>query len=58
MSPTLVSSKNYACLICYEGSCEVSGKVINELEYADLEQDKEYIVKVNEDSYVALFELC
>lgn len=52
------SSKYYACLICYEGSCEVNGKIINELEYADIQQNKEYNVKVNEDSYVALFELC
>ena len=37
------------CLICYEGSCEVNGKIINELEYADIQQNKEYNVKVNED---------
>ncbi len=57
-SGKISSSNSYSCLICYEGSCEVNGKIISELEYADLEKDKEYTVAVRQDSYVALFELC
>ena len=57
-SGKIISSNSYSSLICFEGSCEVNGKIISELEYADLEENKEYTITVNQDSYVGLFELC
>ena len=57
-SGKIISSNSYSSLICFEGSCEVNGKTIGELEYADLEENKEYTITVNQDSYVGLFELC
>ena len=57
-SGKIISSNSYSALICFEGSCEVNGKIISELEYADLEENKDYTITVNQDSYVGLFELC
>lgn len=52
------SSKRYSCVLCFEGICNINGKDIGELNYANLKQGKEYIINIPQDSYVALFELC
>jgi hypothetical protein len=55
---TVSSTQKYAAIVCLEGSCTIDGKEIRELEYADLNPNKEYSVNISEDSYVGLFELC
>ena len=55
---TVSSIQKYAAIVCLEGSCTIDGKEIRELEYANLKPNKEYSVKLSEDSYVGLFELC
>ena len=52
------SDKSYSCVIVFEGSCEINGTTINEMDYADLKKDKEYDIIVPEGSSVAMFELC
>ena len=52
------SDKDYACLVCFEGSVIVNGKEINEMQYANLIKGKEYPINISENSYVGLFELC
>ena len=52
------SDKSYSCVIAFEGSCEINGTTINEMDYADLKKDKEYDIIVPEGSSVAMFELC
>ena len=52
------SDKSYSCIVCFEGSCNVNGKDIGELNYANLKQGKEYPINIPQDSYVVLFELC
>ena len=55
---TISSSKNYSCVLCFEGNCNINGKDIGELNYADLIRGKEYPINIPQDSYVGLFELC
>ena len=55
---TISSSKSYSCVLCFEGTCNINGKDIKELNYANLIQGKEYPINIPQDSYVALFELC
>ena len=55
---TISSSKSYSCVLCFEGTCNINGKDIEELNYANLIQGKEYPINIPQDSYVALFELC
>ena len=44
--------------MCIRDSCNINGKDIKELNYANLIQGKEYPINIPQDSYVALFELC
>tara|TARA_B100001093_G_scaffold276092_1_gene263860 strand:+ start:4875 stop:5366 length:492 start_codon:yes stop_codon:yes gene_type:complete len=52
------SDKHYSCVIAFEGSCKINGKEINEMDYADLKQSKEYDIIVPDNSSIAFFELC
>ena len=55
---TIMSDKEYSCIISFEGSCFVNGKEIPEMDYADLKQSKEYDIIVPDNSSIAFFELC
>ena len=52
------SEYDYSCVVCFEGTCTINGKQIDEMQYANLKKDKEYSVEIPEDCYVGLFELC
>ena len=52
------SDRDYACLVCLEGSVIVNGNEINEMQYANLVKGKEYPINIPKNSYVGLFELC
>ena len=44
-------------MIALQGSCNLNGKDINEMEYADLKKSKEYDIIVRDNSSIAIFEL-
>ncbi len=52
------SEWEYSCIVCFEGTCTINGKQIDEMQYANLKKDKEYPVEIPEGCYVGLFELC
>ena len=54
---TIKSNQEYSCVIVLQGSCNLNGKDINEMEYADLKKSKEYDIIVRDNSSIAIFEL-
>ena len=54
---TIKSNQEYSCVIVLQGSCNLNGKDVKEMEYADLKQSKEYDVIVKDNSLICFFEL-
>ena len=54
---TIKSNHEYSCVIALQGSCNLNGKDVKEMEYADLKQSKEYDVIVKDNSLIGFFEL-
>ena len=54
---TIKSNQEYSCVIVLQGSCNLNGKDVKEMEYADLKQSKEYDVIVKDNSLIGFFEL-